>query len=159
MAKSENCRPALADGTRSLVEGTVQLRDRARRGAHLKRAILPNLALGIWLMISPFALLHWNRGALRLLWEDLLLGFGIAAFSFLRLYSRRGEEVAIADWIITALGFTTLINPFLYSYDNAHLAAWNNLAVGALVFFLAIFQDWKDADLPDWHHSRNRHHS
>jgi hypothetical protein len=125
----------------------------------LKQRIIANLVLGFWLMISPFALRVWNHGALRVLWEDLLFGFGIAAFSLFRLYSRRGEEIAIGDWIITSLGFITLINPFLYSYYNVKVAVWNNLTVGAVVFLLAIFQDWKDAGLPYWHHGYSHRHS
>jgi len=46
------------------------------------------------------------------------------------------------SWFITALGFITLINPFLYSYFKLKAAAWNNLSVGALVLLLAIYQDW-----------------
>jgi hypothetical protein len=40
------------------------------------------------------------------------------------------------SWFITALGFITLINPFLYSYFKLKAAAWNNLGVGALVLLL-----------------------
>jgi len=39
------------------------------------------------------------------------------------------------------------------------VAVWNNVAVGGLVFLLAIFQDWKDADLSDWNHSYYHPHS
>jgi hypothetical protein len=56
---------------------------------------------------------------------------------------RRGE-IVLADWLVMALGFLTLVNPFLYSYKNAPLAKWNNLAVGGMVFILAVYQDWKD---------------
>jgi hypothetical protein len=43
-----------------------------------------------------------------------------------------------------ALGCLTLINPFLYSYNNAPIAKWNNLAIGGMVFVFAVYQDWKD---------------
>ena len=84
-------------------------------------------------MISPFVLVTLNRSILKTLWEDLLLGFGIAAFSLCRLLSRKEDEIALSDWFVTALGFITLINPFLYSYFKLKAAAWNNLGVGALV--------------------------
>ena len=103
---------------------------------HLKRRILLNLILGLWLMISPFVLVTLNHSILKTLWEDLLLGFGIAAFSLCRLLSRKEGEIALSDWFITALGFITLINPFLYSYFKLNAAAWNNLGVGALVRLL-----------------------
>ena len=90
--------------------------------------MLLNLILGLWLMISPFVLVTLNRSILKTLWEDLLLGFGIAAFSLCRLLSRKEDEIVLSDWFVTALGFITLINPFLYSYFKLKAAAWNNLA-------------------------------
>ena len=115
----------------------------------MKRRILLNLILGLWLMISPFVLVTLNHTILKTLWEDLLLGFGIAAFSLCRLLSRKEDEIALSDWFVTALGFITLINPFLYSYFKLKAAAWNNLSVGALVLLLALYQDWCDTDAPD----------
>jgi SPW repeat len=107
--------------------------------------MLSNLLLGLWLMLSPFVLAFLNQAVVKVLWEDLILGFGIATFSLCRILSRRGEEVAIADWIVTALGFVTLANPFLYSYFKLPAAAWNNVIVGSVVFLLAMYQDCKDS--------------
>ena len=111
----------------------------------MKRMMWSNLLLGLWLMLSPFGLAFLNKTIAKVLWEDVLLGFGIATFSFCRLLSRRSEEIAIADWIVTALGFLTLANPFLYSYFKAPVAAWNNVIIGSVVFLLAAYQDWKDS--------------
>jgi len=110
----------------------------------MKRSVWSNLVLGLWLMISPFALVSANRHIFDVLWEDLILGFGIATFSLCRLLSRRKGEIVLTDWLVTALGFLTLANPFLYSYSNAPLAKWNNLIIGGIVFVLAIYQDRKD---------------
>ena len=115
----------------------------------MKRRMLLNLILGLWLMISPFVLVTLNRSILKTLWEDLLLGFGIAAFSLCRLLSRKEDEIVLSDCLVTALGFITLINPFLYSYFKLKAAAWNNLSVGALVLLLALYQDWYDTAAPD----------
>jgi hypothetical protein len=95
-------------------------------------------------MLSPFALVFVNRRVFAVLWEDLILGFGIATFSLCRILSRKNGEILFADWLVTALGFLTLANPFLYSYANAPLAKWNNLIVGGIVFTLAVYQDRKD---------------
>ena len=111
----------------------------------MKRMMLANLLLGLWLMVSPLILALINKAAVEVLWEDLILGFGIATFSLCRILSKRSVEIAIADWLVTALGFITLANPFLYSYFNVTVAIWNNGIVGALVFFLAVYQDWKDS--------------
>jgi hypothetical protein len=111
-----------------------------------------NLILGLWLMISPFALISLNHTILKTLSEDLLLGFGIAIFSLCRLFSRKEGEIVSTDWLVTALGFLTLVNPFLYSYFKIKIAAWNNLGVGALVLLLAIYQDWRDSSTPSGQH-------
>ena len=95
-------------------------------------------------MVSPFVLVLLNQRVFRLLWEDIILGFGIAAFSLCRLSSRRGA--ALADGLVGALGLTTLINPVLYHYFNVKVAGWNNLAVVSVVFILAIYQDRKDSE-------------
>src|SRR5262245_18063196 len=106
-----------------------------------------NLLLGLWLMLSPFLLACLNRAILKALWEDSILGFRIATFSLWRLLSRRSMEIAIADWIVTVLGFLTLVNPLLYRYSNA-VAVWNNVTIGSAVFLLAAYQDWNDSDPP-----------
>ena len=88
----------------------------------MKRIMWSSLLLGLWLMLAPFVLELVNRAVVKVLWEDLILGFGIACFSLCRLLSRRSQEIAIADWIVTVLGFLTLVNPFLYSYCNLTVA-------------------------------------
>lgn len=110
----------------------------------MKLLLRSNFVLGLWLMVSPFVLALFNHQVFRLLWEDLLLGFGIATFSFWRLVSRTGA--ALADFLVMALGLTTLLNPILYHYYNVKIAAWNNLAVGFVVLILAFYQDRKDSE-------------
>jgi SPW repeat len=112
----------------------------------LKYVMRSNLVLGLWLMISPFVLGLLNQRVFGVLWEDFLLGFAIATFSLWRLWSRTGA--AFADFMMMALGLTTLLNPILYHYFNIEGAAWNNLAVGSAVFVLAIYQDRKDSASP-----------
>src|SRR5262245_42596680 len=105
-----------------------------------------SLLLGVWLMFASLVLELVNRAGVKVLWEYLILGFGIASFSLCRLLSRRSQEIAIADWIVTALWFLTLVNPFLYSYYNLTVAIWNNVIIGGIVFLLAAYQDWTDTD-------------
>lgn len=116
----------------------------------MKRAIWLNLFLGLLLMMSPFILVLLKHSIFKVLWEDVLLGFGIATFSLCRLLARREGVIAFADWFITALGFLTLINPILYSYFNLTTAAWNNLAIGGVILLVALFQDWHDSELGHW---------
>src|SRR5262245_31244855 len=118
-----------------------------------------SLLLGLWLMLAPFVLELVNRAVVKVLWEDLILGFGIVTFSLCWLFSRRSQEIAIADWIVTALGFLTLVNPFLYSYYNLTVATWNNVIIGGVVFLLATYQDWKDSNGSPIKHAHHRAHS
>jgi len=111
----------------------------------MKRVMWINLLLGLWLMLSPFVLALINQAAVEVLWEDLILGFGIATFSLCRILSRRNEEIALADWIVATFGFLTLANPLLYSYFNVTVAVWNNGIIGSAVFLLAAYQVWKDS--------------
>jgi signal transduction histidine kinase len=121
----------------------------------LKRRMWSTLLLGLWLMLFPFVLTFLNQVVFNVLWEDLILGFGIATFSLCRLFARRSEEITMADWIVTGAGLLTFVNPFLYSYYNVTVAAWNNVIIGGVVFLLAAYQDWKDSDAPP---VKQRHH-
>jgi hypothetical protein len=102
----------------------------------MRRIMLVNMLFGLWLMLAPFILSLINKSVVRVRWEDLLLGFGIAAFALCRMLSRRAEEIAIADSIVTALASLTLLNPILYGYFRLPAAAWNNIVIGAAVFLL-----------------------
>jgi hypothetical protein len=123
--------------------GSLRYMISAREVFTLKRWMRLNLGLGIWLMISPFVLDFVTRRAFRVGWQDFLLGFGIAAFALCRLYSPRGAE--FLDLLIMALGLTTMLNPILYHYFKVEVVAWNNVIVGSIVFFLALYQDYKNS--------------
>jgi hypothetical protein len=49
-------------------------------------------------MVSPFALVFLNPRVFQLLWEDIMLGFGIATFSLSRLSLRRGAALRMV-WL------------------------------------------------------------
>ena len=77
----------------------------------LKRLMWSNLVLGLWLMVSPFVLAILNLRVFRVLWEDLILGFGIATFSLCRLLSRQrraNRNRGLADY-----------GPRLYNSDQS----------------------------------------
>ena len=73
----------------------------------MKHLMRFNLGLGLRPTISPFVLALLNQRMFRLLWEDFVLGFGIATFSLWRLWSRAGA--AFADFMMMTLGLTTLL--------------------------------------------------
>ena len=113
----------------------------AKEVGTLKHLMRLNLGLGLWLMIAPFVFELVNRRAIIVGWEDFLLGFGITIFSVCRISSRTGAE--LWDFIIMALGLTTLANPVVYHYFNVKVVAWNNVVVGSMVVILALYEDRK----------------
>jgi hypothetical protein len=112
----------------------------------LKKLIWINFILGLWLMVSPLILQIVYSRVFRVLWEDFILGFMIACFSLGRYFSRKNDEILLTDWLLTALGVITMINPLLYNYYNVRLGTWNNLLIGSLVVLCAAYLDWKDSD-------------
>lgn len=112
----------------------------------LKKLIWINFILGLWLMVSPLILQIVYSRVFRVLWEDFILGFMIACFSLGRYFSRKDDEILLTDWLLTALGVITMINPLLYNYYNVRLGTWNNLLIGSLVVLCAAYLDWKDSD-------------
>jgi len=114
----------------------------------LKRLVWTNLVLGVWLMMSPFVLRFLYPGTFRITWVDFIFGFFIAAISLARLFSHTEEEILITDWMVTALGVLTLINPILYNYYGVTLATLNNLVIGGAVCLFAAYLDWRDSDRP-----------
>jgi len=63
----------------------------------MKNLSWANFALGLWLIMAPFALLY--RGMQNALWEDMIVGFLIAVFS---LWQASGE---LDRGSLRALGF------------------------------------------------------
>ena len=111
----------------------------------LKKLIVTNLALGAWLMVSPFVLQLLYRRGFKVTWVDVIFGFSIAAISLGRLFSYTSEGIIMMDWIVTIFGVLTVINPILYNYSGITLATLNNLLIGGTVCLFAIYLDWKDS--------------
>jgi len=114
----------------------------------LKGLVWTNLALGVWLMVSPFVLRFLYPGTFRITWVDFIFGFSIAAISLARLFSHTEEEILITDWMVTALAALTLLNPILYNYYGITLATLNNLVIGGVICLFAAYLDWRDSDRP-----------
>jgi len=108
-----------------------------------------NFALGVWLVIASFVLLY--RGIQAALWDDIVVGLLIAAFSFSRALEI--EKLIVGNWIVGALGLWALISPFVLHFSGATLAMRNNVIVGAMVTILTI---WLAAH--PWRHQHHRAH-
>lgn len=114
----------------------------------MKNLSWANFALGLWLIVAPFALLY--RGMQTALWEDMVVGFLIAVFSLWQAISTETEQTKAANLIVGALGLWALVSPYVLQFSGTILALWNNVIVGAAVTILAI---WLTADL-----ERHQHH-
>jgi hypothetical protein len=76
----------------------------------LKRIMMwSNLLLGLWLMLSPFVLAFLNQAVFKVLWEDLILGFGIATFSLSAAFCLAGvRKSRLRIGLSQRLGFSHL---------------------------------------------------
>jgi len=108
-----------------------------------------NFALGVWLVVAPFALLY--RGIQAALWDDVAVGLLIASYSFWRALEI--EELTVANWIVGALGLWALVSPFALHFSRTTIAMWNNVIVGAVVTIVAI-----GLAANPWRHQQNRVH-
>ena len=106
-----------------------------------------NFTLGVWLVIAPFVLLY--RGIQAALWDDIVVGLLIAAYSFSRALEIK--KLIVGNWIVGALGLWALISPFVLHFSGATLAMRNNVIVGAMVTILTI---WLAAH--PWRHQHHR---
>jgi hypothetical protein len=106
-----------------------------------------NFALGVWLVIAPFALFY--RGIQAALWDDVAVGVLIAAYSFWRALEI--EQLIVGNWVVGALGLWALVSPFVLHFSGATIAMRNNVIVGAAVTILTI---WLAANPSRHHHHR-----
>lgn len=83
-----------------------------------------NVALGIWLIISPFVLGYTHNDTAK--WNDIASGIAVA------LVALRGWSV----WNV-ALGIWLIISPFVLGFANAPTLLWNNVILGALIGIVA----------------------
>lgn len=106
-----------------------------------------NFTLGVWLVIAPFVLLY--RGIQAALWDDIVVGLLIAAYSFSRALEI--EKLIVGNWIVGALGLWVLISPFVLHFSGATIPMRNNVIVGAAVTIVTI---WLAANPRRHHHHR-----
>lgn len=97
-----------------------------------------NFLLGIWLIVSPFALLY--RGISEALWDNVIVGVCVAVLAVWRAVARETEDLAGVSWIMALLGLWTLVSPFLLGYSRMREAMWNDVVVGIVIGVLAIYR-------------------
>ena len=111
------------------------LRERAEenyRAQHRQFLWAPflNIALGLWLITSPFLLGYESRG---MIWSDTLAGVLVAVLSVVTLSWRFG----LLRWAVAAVAVWVMAAPLVFWAPLA-AAYLNGTLVGALIFALAV---------------------
>ncbi len=91
--------------------------------------------LGIWLIISPFAL-GYRMMSGRAAIEDVIFGILIAAFSLWTAL----KLTKAAGWLLGLFGLWVLIAPFVLHTHSVSRVTPNDVIVGILVLILAVLR-------------------
>jgi len=83
-----------------------------------------NVALGIWLIISPFVL--GFAGYQDAKWNDIATGIAVGLLALGR-----------GSWWNVILGIWLIISPFVLGFADLPTLLWNNVILGALVGIIA----------------------
>ena len=101
-----------------------------------------SFVLGLWLIVSPFALAS-GRGTAT--YEEVVLGIVIAALGLWRVQGADTPSMAGAGWLLGVAGAWVLVAPFVLGY-GATGAVYNDVIVGALVLLLGLWQALTSGD-------------
>ena len=101
-----------------------------------------NLALGLWMIVSPWALSYATETEAT--GNAVVVGALIAALALLALLNVMGWE----EWVSVALGAWLAVSPTFLGFSGLVFAAtWNAVIVGAVVAMLAVWTLCTDKDL------------
>ena len=94
------------------------------------------LALGIWLLVAPFWMAGYADRASVAAGNSYVFGILVIGFAWAALATAKRWE----EWVQLAIGIWLVISPFVLRFwGSEHGAAWNTLAIGALVLADAIW--------------------
>jgi hypothetical protein len=108
-----------------MIEGTNGVRDSGHAISWI------NILLGIWMIISPFALGFANVP--RALWNNVVLGIVIGIVAIVRTSTTRQPGWS---WLNTLLGIWVIISPLVLGFVLGN-AIWNNVILGIIMTILA----------------------
>lgn len=92
-----------------------------------------NVMLGIWLMISTYAIMGFhNFPAART--NNLIVGILVATFGFIRASD---PQHPWWGWFNVVLGVWLIISPFVLGFSSDRVALCHNIIVGVMVAILA----------------------
>lgn len=93
-----------------------------------------NVALGIWVLISPFVLGHSQSNAF--LWNNVVVGIVIGVLAL--ICSGGADPKGGTSWLNVLLGIWLIISPFVLGFFHLMAPVWNNVIVGIVVALVAL---------------------
>jgi len=83
------------------------------------------LGIGAWYVLAPFL---WGYPLGFLWWNDVVIGAAVAALavSYMVSWNRIGA------WALMAVGYYSMLSPFLFDYLEQPFALWNDLVFGVI---------------------------
>jgi ABC-type uncharacterized transport system permease subunit len=92
-----------------------------------------NLILGLWLVISPWALSYMMETIPT--WNAIIVGVVIAVAAIGALVAFHKWE----EWVNVVLAVWLIVSPFALDYASHTTVLWNQIVVGVLVGILALW--------------------
>ena len=113
-----------------------------------------NLILGIWMVVSPWALQYQTDMHLTLnavmsnaaMSNAVILGILIAAAALIALF----RVMAWEEWVNVVLGVWLVISPWVLGFNALATAMWNAVIIGIVVAVLALWALGTDKDIGGW---------
>lgn len=109
-----------------------------------------NMALGLWLFVSPFLGFGHETGAAAL--NAYIFGVIIVVLSGSALFFSQIWE----EWINMAIGIWLFVAPFVLDFSIMHAVELNQMDVGVALFGMAL---WAAVVHPPYERSRDVEHS
>jgi uncharacterized membrane protein len=110
--------------------------DTRRTGRYGRWQDWANLALGLWLCVSPSVLWRGDVPPESLTANAVIVGVLLAMLALAALYRLE----APAEWAVIVAAAWIFLSPWLYGFSHLRVAAWDHWIVGALV---AILSGWE----------------
>lgn len=108
-----------------------------------------NLALGLWLFVSPWALDYAHTAAA---WNAYVMGAGIVVFAAIAAYVPKAWE----EVINTLLGVWLVLSPFVVGFTGMAGVALHTAVIGVLVIGFAVWAMFSDPKFYErWHRSHS----
>ena len=101
----------------------------------MTRSII-NFFIGIWIIVSPYAL-HFSDHQTLVMFH-WILGVLIVGFALFNATAVPETRTSVgSSWLVAGLGILTILAPFVGHYAVPYKAEWNDVIAGVIVFLFA----------------------